>query len=65
MVKADNKKDENTMKRNVRIYVIDSGPKECGHIIILSGQIQHLSTVFFFFKEKYVPLPLVSLAHGI
>lgn len=57
MVKADNKKDENTMKRNVRIYVIDSGPKECGHIIILSGQIQHLSTVFFFLKKNMFPCP--------
>lgn len=47
------KKMKTTMKTDVRIYLIDSGPKECGHTTSLLGQIQHLSVV----KEKTVPCP--------
>ena len=31
-------KKKTTMKGNVSIYLIGSGPKECGHIIILLGR---------------------------
>lgn len=55
-------KKKTTMKGNVSIYLIGSGPKECGHIIILLGPVQQLSVVR---KERCPLVSEVSSTHRI